>query len=142
VTLEDRDRTELYRRRLQGIAASEAQGGDLTTFLRNLEWLLLLGGVALIAARVMGRRCSVSCFRPIRLDAEGRSASRSAFAERGRLGIPRNETFSGLTSVQGTRCGTLPLTDTGAGSRSRSVRPKALQPLSVLPRTTSAHAPD
>ena len=45
--------------------------------------------------------------RPIRLDAEGRSASRSAFDEGGRyLGIPRNATFSGLTSVQGTGCGT------------------------------------
>jgi hypothetical protein len=45
--------------------------------------------------------------RLIRPAAEGRSASRNAFDERGRyLGIPRNGTFSGLTSVQGTGCGT------------------------------------
>ena len=43
----------------------------------------------------------------MRLEPEGRSVSRSAFEEGGRyLGIPRNGTFSGLTSVQGTGCGT------------------------------------
>jgi transposase InsO family protein len=41
---------------------------------------------------------------PIRPDVEGRSASRSAFDAGGRnLGIPRNGTFSGLTSVQRIR---------------------------------------
>ena len=36
VTAEDRDRTELYRRRLETIAPSQAAGGDLTEFLRDL----------------------------------------------------------------------------------------------------------
>ena len=41
---------------------------------------------------------------PIRPDVGGRSASRSAFDAGGRyLGIPRNGTFSGLTSVQRIR---------------------------------------
>ena len=40
VTVEDRERTQLYRRRLDGIAASEARGGDLTTFLRDLGMIL------------------------------------------------------------------------------------------------------
>ena len=43
----------------------------------------------------------------IRLDAEGRSASRIALDEGGRyLSIPRNAPLSRLTSVQGTGCGT------------------------------------
>jgi hypothetical protein len=38
---------------------------------------------------------------------EGCRGSRSDSEEGGRyLGIPRNATFSGLTSVQGTGCGT------------------------------------
>jgi alkanesulfonate monooxygenase SsuD/methylene tetrahydromethanopterin reductase-like flavin-dependent oxidoreductase (luciferase family) len=43
----------------------------------------------------------------MRLEPKGRSAARSAFDEGGRyLGIPRNGTFSELTSVQETGCGT------------------------------------
>lgn len=37
VTSEDRDRTELYRRRVEGMAPSELRGADLTAFLRELE---------------------------------------------------------------------------------------------------------
>lgn len=42
VTAEDRDRTEMYRRRLAGIAPSGAQGADLTAFLRELEMTLVI----------------------------------------------------------------------------------------------------
>ena len=45
--------------------------------------------------------------RPIRLDTEGRSASRNAFEEGGRYrSIPGNVAFSSLTTVQETGCGT------------------------------------
>ena len=40
VTVEDRERTELYRRRLQAVVPSEAGGGDLTDFLRGLGMTL------------------------------------------------------------------------------------------------------
>ena len=40
VTAEDRERTEMYRRRLAGMAPSDAQGADLTSFLRGLEMTL------------------------------------------------------------------------------------------------------
>jgi FkbH-like protein len=42
VTPEDRERTELYRRRAHGIAPSAAQGADLTQFLAGLEMRLVL----------------------------------------------------------------------------------------------------
>lgn len=42
VTPEDRARTEMYRRRLQEIAVSDARGGDVTAFLRGLEMTLFL----------------------------------------------------------------------------------------------------
>jgi len=42
VTEEDRDRTELYRRRLEGMAPAEAQGADLTRFLTGLEMRLVI----------------------------------------------------------------------------------------------------
>jgi FkbH-like protein len=42
VTPEDRERTELYRRRAYGIAPSTAQGADLTQFLAGLEMQLVL----------------------------------------------------------------------------------------------------
>lgn len=42
VTAEDRDRTELYRRRLETIAPSELAGADLTGFLRGLEMILTI----------------------------------------------------------------------------------------------------
>lgn len=42
VTAEDRDRTEMYRRRLAGMAPSDAQGADLTAFLRGLEMTLAI----------------------------------------------------------------------------------------------------
>jgi FkbH-like protein len=40
LTAEDRQRTELYRRRLEGIAPVEAAGADLTAFLAGLEMRL------------------------------------------------------------------------------------------------------
>lgn len=40
VTAEDRGRTELYRRRLAGLAPQAAAGSDLTAFLRGLEMTL------------------------------------------------------------------------------------------------------
>ncbi|MBC7790929.1 MAG: HAD-IIIC family phosphatase [Anaerolineae bacterium] len=42
VTGEDRERTAMYRRRLEGMAPSEAQGADLTTFLQDLGMTLTL----------------------------------------------------------------------------------------------------
>jgi len=42
VTDEDRQRTELYRRRLAGVAPSTARGADLTAFLRELEMTLTI----------------------------------------------------------------------------------------------------
>jgi FkbH-like protein len=42
VTEEDRQRTELYRRRLAGVAPSTARGADLTAFLRDLEMTLTI----------------------------------------------------------------------------------------------------
>lgn len=42
VTTEDRDRTELYRRRMEGMAPAEAQGADLTRFLTGLEMRLVI----------------------------------------------------------------------------------------------------
>lgn len=42
VTQEDRERTELYRRRAEGMAPSAAQGADLTQFLAGLEMRLVL----------------------------------------------------------------------------------------------------
>jgi len=40
LTAEDRQRTELYRRRLEGIVPVEAEGADLTAFLAGLEMRL------------------------------------------------------------------------------------------------------
>jgi FkbH-like protein len=40
VTHEDRERTDLYRRRLDGLAPSEAGGADITQFLRELTMSL------------------------------------------------------------------------------------------------------
>ncbi len=42
VTEEDRQRTELYRRRLESMAPSELAGGDVTDFLRSLDMELRL----------------------------------------------------------------------------------------------------
>jgi FkbH-like protein len=42
LTAEDRDRTELYRRRLEGIAPSQLSGGDLSGFLRELGMTLTI----------------------------------------------------------------------------------------------------
>lgn len=42
VTEEDRHRTELYRRRLEGMAPSDLAGGDVTEFLRSLDMELRL----------------------------------------------------------------------------------------------------
>jgi FkbH-like protein len=42
ITSEDRDRTELYRRRLAGIAPSDLQGADLTAFLSGLRMKLTI----------------------------------------------------------------------------------------------------
>jgi len=42
VTAEDRERTELYRRRLAGLAPSDAEGADLTGFLKQLEMKLVI----------------------------------------------------------------------------------------------------
>src|SRR5262249_15977068 len=42
VTAEDADRTAMYRRRLEGMVPAEAQGADLTEFLRGLEMSLTI----------------------------------------------------------------------------------------------------
>jgi FkbH-like protein len=42
VTAEDRERTEMYRRRLEGMVPSEAAGADLEGFLRDLKMKLTL----------------------------------------------------------------------------------------------------
>lgn len=42
VTAEDRERTELYRRRLAGIAPSDLQGADVTDFLSGLQMKLVV----------------------------------------------------------------------------------------------------
>lgn len=42
VTGEDRERTALYRRRMEGMAPSTAEGADLTAFLRTLEMALAI----------------------------------------------------------------------------------------------------
>jgi FkbH-like protein len=42
VTAEDRERTKLYRRRLAGMAPSDAEGADLTGFLKQLEMKLVI----------------------------------------------------------------------------------------------------
>lgn len=42
VTAEDRERTEMYRRRLEGMVPSEAAGADLEGFLRELKMKLTL----------------------------------------------------------------------------------------------------
>ena len=42
VTAEDRERTELYRRRLAGLVPSEATGGDLSSFLEQLDMKLTI----------------------------------------------------------------------------------------------------
>jgi FkbH-like protein len=42
ITAEDRDRTELYRRRLEGMVPSDLQGADLTRFLRDLDMTLTI----------------------------------------------------------------------------------------------------
>jgi FkbH-like protein len=41
-TVEDRERTDLYRRRLEGIAANDLQGADLTQFLQDLKMTLTI----------------------------------------------------------------------------------------------------
>jgi FkbH-like protein len=42
LTEEDRERTEMYRRRLEGIAPVDAEGADLTAFLAGLKMRLVL----------------------------------------------------------------------------------------------------
>jgi FkbH-like protein len=42
VTAEDRERTELYRRRLEGMVPSEIEGADLTRFLQDLKMTLTI----------------------------------------------------------------------------------------------------
>ena len=42
VTREDMERTELYRRRMEGIAISDVSGADLTDFLRGLQMHLVV----------------------------------------------------------------------------------------------------
>jgi FkbH-like protein len=42
VTVEDRERTDLYRRRLEGLPPSEAEGADLSRFLETLEMRLVV----------------------------------------------------------------------------------------------------
>lgn len=42
LTAEDRERTDLYRRRLAGMAPAEAAGADLTGFLRELDMRLVI----------------------------------------------------------------------------------------------------
>ena len=41
-TAEDTQRTELYRRRLEGMVPDAAEGGDLTAFLRGLEMSMII----------------------------------------------------------------------------------------------------
>src|SRR5947209_2116195 len=41
-TSEDRERTEMYRRRLEGIVPSDLQGADLTRFLKDLKMTLTI----------------------------------------------------------------------------------------------------
>ncbi len=41
-TAEDQERTQLYRRRLEGMAPSDVAGADLTQFLRDLEMKLVI----------------------------------------------------------------------------------------------------
>ncbi len=42
VTVEDRERTQLYRRRLESMVPSDARGADLTDFLRDLRMELVI----------------------------------------------------------------------------------------------------
>jgi len=42
ITAEDRDRTDLYRRRLEGLTPSTTSGADISRFLRDLEMTLTL----------------------------------------------------------------------------------------------------
>ena len=42
VTSEDAERTEMYRRRLEGMAPAEAEGADLTEFLQGLQMSLAI----------------------------------------------------------------------------------------------------
>ena len=42
ITAEDRERTDLYRRRLEGIVSTDLQGADLTRFLRDLKMTLTI----------------------------------------------------------------------------------------------------
>lgn len=42
LTQEDRDRTELYRKRLEGLAPADVQGADLTRFLAGLKMRLVV----------------------------------------------------------------------------------------------------
>jgi FkbH-like protein len=42
VTAEDRERTQMYRRRLEGLAARDEQGADLTRFLKDLNMTLMI----------------------------------------------------------------------------------------------------
>lgn len=42
ITAEDREKTEMYRRRLAGMVPSDAQGADLRAFLESLEMSLVL----------------------------------------------------------------------------------------------------
>ncbi len=42
ITAEDRERTDLYRRRLQGIASTDLEGADLTRFLQDLKMTLTI----------------------------------------------------------------------------------------------------
>jgi FkbH-like protein len=42
MTAEDRERTEMYRRRLEGFVANDLQGADLTRFLQDLKMTLTI----------------------------------------------------------------------------------------------------
>ena len=42
ITAEDRERTEMYRRRLEGMVPSDLQGADLTRFLQDLKMTLTI----------------------------------------------------------------------------------------------------
>jgi len=42
ITAEDRERTAMYRRRLEGMATNEVQGADLTRFLQDLQMTLTI----------------------------------------------------------------------------------------------------
>ena len=42
ITAEDRERTEMYRRRLEGMVPSDLQGADLTHFLQDLKMTLTI----------------------------------------------------------------------------------------------------